>query len=384
MIYHLRRKDISVEKELLYKKIYDDLLEAIEKGIYSPGSKLPSEKELMEQYNVSRITSKKALEMLADRNIIVRMPGKGSFVLEENEQDRENLPAVPQTVEPVRKGKMLGVILDFFSGFFGCELIAGIEHECWSKNYHMILKCTYGNVEAESRAIDELMELGVDGIILMCVQGENYSTRIVKLALDKFPVILVDRALKGLPIPCIGTDNYRAAQDLVNILLEEGHEKICFVSQAPLETSSVEERFNGYRDTMLEHKILTNEDLWMIDLDSLVENIEETREKEKKVMEALENYVENHPQVTAFFTVDLQTGVLVYRVLQKKNLRKEIVFFDGVEEGYEFHTYCTHVMQGQYLMGAMAVKNLCRLIKGGEVELRKYVPYSIIRKDPQM
>ena len=56
----------------MYKKIYDDLLEAIEKGIYPPGSKLPSEKELMEQYNVSRITSKKALEMLADRNIIVR------------------------------------------------------------------------------------------------------------------------------------------------------------------------------------------------------------------------------------------------------------------------------------------------------------------------
>ena len=140
----------------MYKKIYDDLLEAIEKGIYPPGSKLPSEKELMEQYNVSRITSKKALEMLADRNIIVRMPGKGSFVLEENEQDRENLPAVPQTVEPVRKGKMLGVILDFFSGFFGCELIAGIEHECWSKNYHMILKCTYGNVEAESRSILEI------------------------------------------------------------------------------------------------------------------------------------------------------------------------------------------------------------------------------------
>ena len=48
----------------MYKKIYDDLLEAIEKGIYPPGSKLPSEKELMEQYNVSRITSKKALEML--------------------------------------------------------------------------------------------------------------------------------------------------------------------------------------------------------------------------------------------------------------------------------------------------------------------------------
>ncbi len=57
----------------MYKKIYDDLLEAIEKGIYPPGSKLPSEKELMEQYNVSRITSKKALEMLADRELFFVM-----------------------------------------------------------------------------------------------------------------------------------------------------------------------------------------------------------------------------------------------------------------------------------------------------------------------
>ena len=102
----------------MYKKIYDDLLEAIEKGIYPPGSKLPSEKELMEQYNVSRITSKKGLwKCWLNRNIIVRMPGKGSFVLEENEQDRENLPAVPQTVEPVRKGKMLGVNSGFFQWF---------------------------------------------------------------------------------------------------------------------------------------------------------------------------------------------------------------------------------------------------------------------------
>ena len=103
----------------MYKKIYDDLLEAIEKGIYPPGSKLPSEKELMEQYNVSRITSKKALEMLADRNIIVRMPGKGSFVLEENERGQgEVFRRCHRPVEPVRKGKMLGVILGFFQWFF--------------------------------------------------------------------------------------------------------------------------------------------------------------------------------------------------------------------------------------------------------------------------
>ena len=44
-------------------------------------------------------------------------------------------------------------------------------------------------------------------------------------------------------------------------------------------------------------------------------------------MEAIENYVENHPQVTAFFTVDLQTGVLVYRVLQRKESQERDCLF---------------------------------------------------------
>lgn len=134
---------------------------------------------------------------------------------------------------------------------------------------------------------------------------------------------------------------------------------------------------------MLEHKILTNEDLWMIDLDSLVENIEETREKEKKVMEAIENYVENHSQVTAFFTVDLQTGVLVYRVLRKRISGKRLSFLMVWKRDMSF-TRIARTLCRAVPYGAMAVKNLCRLIKGGEVELRKYVPYSIIRKDPQM
>lgn len=71
-----------MEKELLYQKIYNDLLQGIRSQKYPPGSRLPSEKELAEQYGVSRITSKKALEMLADRNLITRRPGKGSYVLE--------------------------------------------------------------------------------------------------------------------------------------------------------------------------------------------------------------------------------------------------------------------------------------------------------------
>ena len=64
----------------LYQKIFNDLTTGIRNGAWQDGDRLPSEKELAEQYGVSRITSKKALEMLADAGCIVRMPGKGSFV----------------------------------------------------------------------------------------------------------------------------------------------------------------------------------------------------------------------------------------------------------------------------------------------------------------
>lgn len=64
----------------LYEQIYNDIIEGIENGTYKKGDRLPSEKELSEKYCVSRITSKKALELLAEEGRIIRMAGKGSFV----------------------------------------------------------------------------------------------------------------------------------------------------------------------------------------------------------------------------------------------------------------------------------------------------------------
>lgn len=64
----------------LYEQIHDTILTQIDTGVYPPGEKLPSEKELEGIYHVSRITAKKAMNLLAESGRIVRMPGKGSFV----------------------------------------------------------------------------------------------------------------------------------------------------------------------------------------------------------------------------------------------------------------------------------------------------------------
>ena len=69
----------------LYEQIYEEIREKIEERGYRVGDRLPSEKELSEQYHVSRITSKKAVELLAEEGLVTRIPGKGTFVIEHQE-----------------------------------------------------------------------------------------------------------------------------------------------------------------------------------------------------------------------------------------------------------------------------------------------------------
>ena len=65
-------------KAIMYERIYGDLLAKIQSGDYQPGDRLPSEKESAEFYGVSRITAKKAMDMVAKEEKISREPGRGS------------------------------------------------------------------------------------------------------------------------------------------------------------------------------------------------------------------------------------------------------------------------------------------------------------------
>ena len=52
----------------------------IAQGVYQKGDLLPSEKELIEMMGVSRITVRKALQILSEAGVIETRKGKGSFV----------------------------------------------------------------------------------------------------------------------------------------------------------------------------------------------------------------------------------------------------------------------------------------------------------------
>lgn len=69
--------------EPLYRQIAQSLRGRIESGEFAPGSKLPTELELREQYhNASRNTIRDAIGWLSSRGLVAAHPGRGTFVVE--------------------------------------------------------------------------------------------------------------------------------------------------------------------------------------------------------------------------------------------------------------------------------------------------------------
>lgn len=64
----------------LYNQLKLKIREKIERGDWQEGQKIPTEKELCDMFNVSRVTARKAINDLQDENLLVKKQGKGTFV----------------------------------------------------------------------------------------------------------------------------------------------------------------------------------------------------------------------------------------------------------------------------------------------------------------
>lgn len=63
-----------------YQHVADSLRRKVLDGEFPPGERLPPERELCERFSASRITIRRALQILADEMLIERRQGLGTFV----------------------------------------------------------------------------------------------------------------------------------------------------------------------------------------------------------------------------------------------------------------------------------------------------------------
>lgn len=64
----------------LYSQLKNIIISKIEEGIYTPDSKIPSEQEFCELYNISRPTVRQAISELTNNGYLYKEKGRGTFV----------------------------------------------------------------------------------------------------------------------------------------------------------------------------------------------------------------------------------------------------------------------------------------------------------------
>src|SRR6201998_1857611 len=81
--------DVNVRGDILYKgvqssRLYEQIVQQIEESILNgelqAGSKLPAERELAQQFGVSRTAVREAIKALQEKGLVDAFPGRGTFV----------------------------------------------------------------------------------------------------------------------------------------------------------------------------------------------------------------------------------------------------------------------------------------------------------------
>jgi GntR family transcriptional regulator len=63
-----------------YRQIADILRRRIQSGQYQPDTRIPTESELIEAFEVARTTARRAIAVLREEGLIYTVPQRGSYV----------------------------------------------------------------------------------------------------------------------------------------------------------------------------------------------------------------------------------------------------------------------------------------------------------------
>ncbi|WP_168928929.1 GntR family transcriptional regulator [Paenibacillus dokdonensis] len=368
----------------LYEQIYLHVVQEIKEGRLKEGDRVSSEKELAEKFGVSRITSKKALEKLADSGVIRRIQGKGSYVADGliGGQEPKHYSEVRTTLVPEDDKRLIGFIIPNFSDEFGLQLLRSMERRSAEHNYQLIIKRTRGDRDEEKRAIDLFISLGIKGLIVTPIHGQHYNSELLRLVFDRFPIVLVDRYLKGIPVCSVYTDNKKAAMDLTRHLINKGHKKIAFLSPPEENTSTLEERLLGYTFAFTQEGMNLNKEYLLTNLKgTLPMNIDGTATESDK--EAVKHFLQQHPDVKAFVASEFLIATMLAQVINSlgKSLEEfEIVCFDSLNDHLGQPIF-THIEQDEKQMGELAVDMLISQLEGTAVPELNIIEHRMIVKN---
>jgi DNA-binding LacI/PurR family transcriptional regulator len=267
MRHHADPDAAGIPTRKLHLFIESRIRQYIEDQRLAAGAQLPTEAQLCERFQVSRSTVRNALKRIEADGLIVRTRGRGTFLRDPQTDltSQRMLSAAAAADSRAAHRAAIGIVLSYASDYdvMQAAILRGVEQAVRPRGYSILFARTDDRDEpGERRAVAELLEYGIQGLICMPVSNRS-ATDGVRLPLERnLPIVLVDRYLTGLDTGYVVADNqtgaYRATEHLI-LLGYSRYEFVLPASSGPaaeqLATTSIRDRYFGFCQALREYRL---------------------------------------------------------------------------------------------------------------------------------
>jgi len=128
------------------------------------------------------------------------------------------------------KTRTIGVVTGDIQNPFYASILRGVANVVEQYEFGLLIVNSDESLDKEIRAVNLLMEKQIDGLIVSPCDTCN-SRHLRDLQEAGLPLVLLDRAVAGLPVDRVAIDNIAAAERAVTELISAGHKQIGLVGE---------------------------------------------------------------------------------------------------------------------------------------------------------
>lgn len=346
----------------------------IRAGHVRSNARLPSENELDKLLGLSRSTIRKALEELERLGCIYRKQGHGTFaavlypspaasngtmfaaepVISETPGTMPSwLTASSSPSNPTvqKRAGSIGLLVPTMLNEIYPLIIKGVEDVASRRGSNVFICNTYANRDRELTLMQDMIERGVDGIILEPTHArfDQPGTRTFQL-LKSFPLpcVLIDNDIPGLELPQVILDDFRGGEVAARHLVDNGHRRLAYVFKETVLAAL--DRRDGFLATLRSAGIPISNAL-------LVPYGEEDESRNPGYLYT-ERLLKVDPQPTAIFYFNDELAINGIRAIRDAGLRVpediSVIGFDNIQSGAAPDVRLTTIEHPKYFGGRWA------------------------------
>jgi DNA-binding LacI/PurR family transcriptional regulator len=212
----------------LTEKVRQKVVTEILDGKYSPGDKLPTERDMAEITGTSRVTVRRAYEQLENSGIITRRPSAGTCV-------SEAFTGNTNTIDSI-------AIIATLNDPFSVEFIGAVNRICSEDDILNVLGIADEEPEEQSKIAIRFAAKGIKNMIVWGFD-KRFDFRIFeRMRVLGINMVFFDRIIPGAFADYVGVDNHDAINVLFNKALQEKPEKCIFFDISGLFIDTNDER----------------------------------------------------------------------------------------------------------------------------------------------